>query len=151
MSTDIIMQREGSSLIPTDKFGIDAVANIAFGCFVRVVITQPRNIKFHRLFFGLVNLVFENQTQFATRDGFLDALKVSVGHCDDRSGINGKQFIVPRSISFAAMDNEQFRQFYDQVLTVILEKILPNTNKKELEQQLFDILKEPGPNQLERV
>lgn len=151
MSHNIIMRREGKGLFPIDQLGIDALSRIPDGGSVTAVVTQSRNLRFHKMFFGLLSLVYGNQDQFATMDGLLDAVKVSIGHFDERTSLDGRMFVVPRSISFAKMDNESFRQFYDRALSVILEKVLPNTNKEDLEQAVYDLIREPGPKQLERV
>lgn len=151
MSVELIMQRSSLGLSPVDQIGIEAINKIPFGKEVKAKITQPRNAKFHRLFFGLLNLVYGSQDKYATLEGLLDAVKIAIGHCDELVTLDGKLCMIPRSISWAEMDEASFRQFFDRAVTIIIEKILPGTNKKDLEQAVMDILKEPGPNQLMRA
>jgi hypothetical protein len=49
-------------------------------------------------------------------------------------------YVVPRSISFAAMDQNSFEIVYNKMLEVILTKILPAANKADLEARVHEIL-----------
>lgn len=138
------------ALVCLDEAGEEMLTQLPFDTAFVVKISQPRNSKHHRLFFTLMNEVYKNQTTFATLEGMLDAIKVAIGHCDERVSVTGTKFYVPRSISFAAMDQTAFRQFYDKAVDVILNHILPHTKKADLEQRLCDIMKVPGPDQLNR-
>lgn len=151
MATELMMQRAASGLVPVDQMGMEAMGKIAFGKNVKCVVTQPRNIKFHALFFALLNLVYINQDMYATLEGLLDAVKIAIGHCDELVTLDGKLCMIPRSISWAEMDDLSFRDFFDRAVNIIIEKILPHTSKKDLEQEVFNLLKEPGPEQLMRT
>lgn len=143
----IIMEKTPqNTLAASDAVGSEDISKIPLGEEVFVKITRPRNPRHHRLAFALLNVVFDAQDRYATLDGMLDAIKVAVGHCDERTTLDGKLFIVPRSISFSAMDQTAFKQFYDKMLKVVLENILPHTHKEDLEQQIYNILGERGPN-----
>ncbi len=41
---------------------------------------ERRNPGHHRKFFALLDVVFQTQSKFATKDGLLDALKIALGH-----------------------------------------------------------------------
>ena len=102
------------------------------------------------MYFALLNLVFDAQDTYPTLDGLLDAIKIGLGHCDERTTLDGKLFMVPRSISFASMDQTQFSQFFDRTVNLIITHILPHTTKADLEERVFEVLGEPGPSALER-
>lgn len=145
---DILMMREGLFLKPVDGPGYAAIEEMTRGEELRVKITRFRNPKFHRLFFALINLVYQNQDEFATMEQMLDAIKRAIGYVEERKDLDGQLYYVSKSISFAKMDETSFKQFYNKVLNLILEKILPHIPKKDLEQQIFDLIREPGPDQL---
>ena len=137
-------------LAACDNFGMEELQRLSYGEQFKVKITRPRNVKHHRMAFALLKLVFDNQDQFATLVGLLDAIKIGLGHCDERVTLDGEKFYAPRSISFASMDETTFSQFFDRMVNLIIEKILPHTTKEDLERQVFDILGEGGREQLER-
>ncbi len=74
---------------------------------------------------------------------------LAIGHSEERRTIGGETYFMPRSISFAKMDQTAFRAFFDRAVELIITKIVPIT-KDHLEQRIYDILGEPGPRDLER-
>jgi Protein of unknown function (DUF1367) len=150
MATEIILKKcstnmDGSlyyALLPCDNLSAQALHEMTDGEQVKAVLTRPRNLKFHRLFFGLLQVVFESQNVFPTLEGMLDSIKVALGHFDEIKGFDGTVYIKPRSVSFASMDAKSFREFYDRALDLILTRILPLTEKKDLERRVYEILGE---------
>lgn len=49
----------------------------------------------------------------------------------------GREFIKPGSISFAAMDNDEFERFYNRTLDLILSKYLRGVSHEQLNQELL--------------
>jgi hypothetical protein len=141
------MKRTSNSLIPTDNMGYEQLATIANDELVKVTIVRPRNIRHHRLAFALLQLVFEAQDTYSTLDSMLDAIKLAVGHSTEILGLDGKPHVIPLSISFASLDQNAFKEFYEKMLNVILNKILPNTGRQDLEQRAYEILGEVTPQQ----
>ena len=154
MAHDVMAERREVNGLPalfaTDPVGIDTLREIGMGEMVRCQITRPRNVKHHRMFFALMQVVFQAQTHFATLEGMLDAIKIATGHFEEIKGLDGCLYIKPKSIAFANMGQDSFKEFYNKALDLILTKILPMTDREDLEQAVFDILREPGPNQLRR-
>lgn len=150
---ELVMQREGDALVTTDDAGYSALCTIGFDEFITCRITRPRNIKHHRLFFGVLQEVFKNQDYYATLDAMLDDIKIAVGHFEmvptkfSDTGFKKR----PKSINFAALDQTAFSEFYEKAITFILTEILPRTNRAELEQRVYDILGEPGPQSIDRM
>ncbi len=128
-----------------DQLAIDALAKMQDGEVTHLKITRPRNVRHHRKAFALLNLVFEAQEQYATLEDMLDDIKIALGHCRIFYGMGGAQRIIPSSISFSAMDQTSFEEFYRRMVDLILTKILPHANRADLEQRIFEILGERGP------
>lgn len=145
----IIMIKRKGLLAAEDSYSHEMLARIPDGTPVKVKVTVPRNIKHHRKFFALLNLVFDSQPEpkmFATVDGLLDALKIATGHVREFRDLHGNMHIVPSSISIGAMDQLKFEEFYNQAVNVILERVLPHCPRADIEQQIFNMLGEPGPD-----
>lgn len=105
-------------------------------CF-KLVITIPRNPKHHRKFMALVALVAETSETFDNLDKALCAVKVAAGHCDFIANPEtGELIAVPRSISFANMDQEEFEVFYTNAVNGILKHLLPTMTRIEFDEAL---------------
>ena len=70
----------------------------------------------------------------------MNALKVATGLFDVGKTIDGIPFMIPKSISFAAMSQTEFEQWYDRVVEIITTRIVPNVNSDDLEYQVQEIL-----------
>lgn len=151
--TDLLLVKIEDGLHPTDGAGIETMRLIPENSIVRVRFSVPRNIRHHRMFFALLTVAFEGQTEprlFPTTSHLLDAIKVATGHVREFKDLHGRIHIVPDSISFGRMDQIQFRQWFDAAVDVILTNVLRGTKRRDLEQRIADILHEPGPEQINR-
>lgn len=132
-------------LMPSDAVGMDALKAIAEGSTVTARLTQTRNIRFHRLWFALLQTVFEAQSSFVTLDHMHDAIKLGIGFSEERVDLDGVVHTIPKSISFAKLDEDGFRAFFDRAVDLIITKILPRVSRDDLEDRVFEILGEPRP------
>ena len=162
MATNLILTKRGRTLVAEDRVAIDLIERIKEGQQVRAVVTVPRNLKHHRLFFAMLRLVLDAQMEphtFANENELLETIKIAVGHIEPfyrsvatRNAVTGvlEWTLVKEwkgaSIDFASMDQVEFRTFFDRAVAVILERILPGCKGKELETEIFHMLGERGPN-----
>jgi len=70
--------------------------------------SKPRNLKFHKKFFALLNMVYENQEQYNNIEHLRKDLTISAGYYDLRYNIEGVEVQEAKSISFAKMDDVEF-------------------------------------------
>lgn len=99
----------------------DNLKKIKSNSFIEVEIKSKRNILFHRKFFALLNLVFQNQEQYTNIDHLRKDLTVSSGYYDLRYNIQGEEIKEPKSISFASMDELEFSEYYNRVIDVVVK------------------------------
>lgn len=138
--TEVFLQRRMSALRPIDEAGASALADIPQGEIVRVTIRRPRNLMHHRKFFALIKAIFPHQAHYPTEETLLAAIKVALGYGESVKLHDGRTIIIPSSISFAKMDQGAFDSFYDRALHLILTKILPGVDRKDLDREVADIL-----------
>ena len=129
-------------LVPLDDMDWEVKKQLRLGTDVRVHVTMPRNIKFHRKFFALLNITLDNlpeatqqQLRITTTNRLLDVLKIRMGFYDIVQ-IDGRNVLELHSISFAKMDEYAFWKFYDQAVTEILSFFLKGTDRNELLQEV---------------
>jgi hypothetical protein len=140
MAFDVLLNREGNRLVAIDAIDADAILSIKQGETVCATIRRPRNVKHHRKLWALLNVIFENQSRFATKHDLLSAMKIATGLYDEGRTIDGIPFIEPKSISFTSMDQADFEEWYARAVEVIVTKILPGASREDIEQEVMSIL-----------
>lgn len=138
----------GVTVHAVKKFGalraIDAQSEeelraIPDGETLRLEITRPskRSIRHHRLLFSLLHVTAE-QVGWSVENLLLWS-KIAAGHADIVHDRNGEVTALPRSISFAKMDQKEFNAFFDLVVTAILERLLPpGTPRNDLVSEVYE-------------
>lgn len=136
--------RSLTGLSAYDETGREVLRGYKQGDLIRVKTTRVRNPGHHRLFFALLNLVFENQERYASVEHLLTALKVQLGHCDTIILGDGEVVYCPKSISFSKMDQDEFATFYDKAVDVICQHFLPGVKFEDLKREVLEIVDPQG-------
>lgn len=135
---EIYCKATSLGLVPLDDNERAQYNQLRLGCDVRVTITMPRNIRFHRKFFALLNIVLDNlpeslqsQRHISSVESLLSAIKIDMGYYEIVN-IDGRNVIKLKSISFAKMDEAAFSRFYDLAVDDILKNYLCGTGRNAL-------------------
>jgi hypothetical protein len=122
-------------LIPASGSEFDKLqeAKLKEGEMYEVEIRKPRNIDFHRKYFALINLCFENQETFNNADELRAFLTMKSGYFKRIETPTGTMYL-PESISFAKMDNIAFEDFYNKSIQSVLDFL--GCDKDDLIQQI---------------
>lgn len=140
MATDLIMRRGLSGLMPATAQAEEAIRELPIGADFKVTVKRGRNIQHHKLYWALVSLIHQNQSRYMTVENVSDALKIMVGHCEMMQLRNGQEIRVPKSISFAKMDQTEFNKFFERIKTLVITQILPGVTKAQLEHEIADMI-----------
>jgi len=122
MKIHLVKQLNGSFL-PAYASDHDKAKRIKSGAMVDCEIKQPRNLAFHKKFFALINMVYQNQPEDATIDNIEHLRKYLIkraGFYDTIHTPTGTIFEA-KSISFAKMEQEDFDKLYGAVLDAIVK------------------------------
>jgi len=130
-----IFKRSFSGFEPIDDNAKSMLKKYKFGDEAEIEIKQKRNVKFHRLFFAMINLTYNNQDITDDRNDFREAVIIHAGYYRLQKQIDGSEIKRAESISFAKMDNITFSELYSKVFDVCL-KIL-GCKSEELEDELL--------------
>lgn len=105
---------------PDDDRSRDVLKGIALGSLLEVELKRPRNLQFHRLYWKLCSVISESVPGFETAENVSDVLKIATGHY---TMVRGKTdtYRLPKSISFAKMDQAEFSAFFERCCRVICE------------------------------
>lgn len=136
-------RRVGETLVlqPDDVWTADRITDFLKADRPIMVKTETaRNIKQHKLAWGLAHKIAENSEVFDTAEQVMAELKRKTGHFDLVQAItqNGEliQCIELRSISFAAMKQEDFEPWFERVLDVVVAEIWPSLTKLKIRAEL---------------
>ena len=118
--TVLYLKRVGNALLPDGDESVSALSAIPFCKSLKAEIKQPRNPAFHRLFFSICRRIGDgvgcSEEQIAT------VFKLATGHYDIIRSKRHGELKIPKSISFAAMDDTKFREFFDKCIVVAFEE-----------------------------
>ena len=133
----VLLQKHLNSLHATDEEGERMLQRLVAGELVEVDLRRPRNLKHHRLFYALMSLVWANVDHdvYPTIDSLIVRMKIDTGHRTEMRFPTEGGFVtayIPRSISFAAMAQDEFDAFFRRCTDWVLETVLPGNTNEEL-------------------
>jgi len=124
--------------VPVYDSDFELAKKIKTGEIKAVTFSNPRSLQFHKKFFAMIKLVFENQNRYTSQEGILIELKLRLKWYDLHVSIDGKETLVPRSISFEKMEQHEFEKFYLDSVNCILQSGLIQINKEEIEENIIN-------------
>ena len=136
---DIYCRVTPYGLVPLYDSDHDLKQRLRVGSTVRCRVSLPRNYRFHKKFFALVRLTFDNlpvpvleRWNIRTEDDMLRRFKRDLGYFSSTLNEAGEREVEYRSISFSAMDEEEFERFYDDCVNLVLYSYIPGINRQDL-------------------
>jgi hypothetical protein len=131
---DILVQCHLGTLRPVDEAGRVALGK-KHGKTLKVTYSEPRNLAFHNKFFKMLDIILQNQDHYQNIEQLLFVCKLGIGHADyvqTRQGVVG----IPKSISFAKMDADEFQAFYDKAVNWMISEVIPGLARKDLDAEV---------------
>ena len=149
---NLFLTKVNLGLIPADIDSEIEYRKIKLGATVKVKITNPRNIQFHRKYFALLNFAFEhwtppeldsnkwNITPEKSFDRFRKDLIIMAGYYDATHRLDGSVRIEAKSISFANMTADNFAELYSNTIDAVLKHILTNYSRDDLDDTVEQLM-----------
>ena len=117
-----LTKNENGQFIPAFNSDYESAKKIKSGETVEATIVRPRNIKFHRKFFALLNMGFSNQEKYACFEDYRAVFIMKTGNYKVIETDKGVVYL-PKSISFAAMDELEFAELYSKLIDVLIKEL----------------------------
>jgi len=124
-----MIKRPDGMLEPAEHFEND-LDYIATGEEVSVTVKKSRNIKFHRKFFEMLNVAFENQDKVETKKAFRSTVLIMAGYFK-MVEYDGHKYPLADSIAFSKCDDIEFREIYSKCVDAILKYFCDIEEKAE--------------------
>ena len=104
--------------------------------YFEIKYTKRRNVKFHRKFFALLKIAYENQSDYRLMEDLRRDLVITSGHYEEvLNAITGEVYKIAKSISFHNMDETEFSLIYEDVKNVIIRWL--GVSNEDLETELL--------------
>jgi len=148
--TEIFLRKVQGVLIPSSESDTETLSTIANGETIRADIKRPRNIKYHRKYFALLDVLFDIFTPeiaehkgkpvIKNRERFRHDIAIATGHYELVVNIKGEVRAEAKSISFAAMDETAFAQLYSLTIDYGLLHIAKGKTREQIDNWTSTIL-----------
>ena len=152
--TDVIMRKVmlagRQCLVPVDHRGFEYMSRIRDNRDVGIKVKQHRNPRQHRLFFAIVDFVKvhavdeNSESLFAhvSEKGIRAAIMTLLGRCTLWHDVaNNRWFTEPDSIQYAAMDDTEFRKFFQEAVDLICQHWMPaGTVPEDVHRHLIELV-----------
>lgn len=136
---DIFCKVTPCGLVPLHDSDLDLKKRLRVGSVVRCKVSNPRNYEHHKKFFALVRPTFDNlplplveKWNIRNEYDMLRRFKRDLGYFTNTINEYGEHEIEYLSISFAAMEQYEFEQFYNQCIDLVLFKYIKGIDKQDL-------------------
>lgn len=128
--------------MPNTDMDYEHKQKLKLGQVYSVEIRQPRNYKFHKKYFALLNLVWDNLPEHLTRsfkrfENFRETIQMQAGWYEMYVNHKGNQIYKPKSISFAKMSEDEFEEMYSAIIDIILRDYITGMDREELEMEII--------------
>ena len=110
---------QNGRIIPEYSSDYEKLGKIKSNTSYKVTIVQPRNSGFHKKFFAMLNMVYENQEAYNNPETLREELTKAAGYYTEVRAIDGRMERKADSISFASMDQLEFENYYKAVWDVV--------------------------------
>ena len=116
-----LVKKNDNTLAPAYNSDYDKLKKLKVGEEYKCEVRQPRNLKFHRKFFALINMVLDNQEQYTDADKLRNDLVVEAGFSETWADLHGVIQVRAKSLSFGSMTEDEFQNVYDRVIDVVVK------------------------------
>ena len=141
----IHLKKTHKGLVPASQNDQELFEKLSSKKTLRANIVVPRNYKFHKKFFAMIGVVWDNlpenlTTGYGKKDNFRYELTMRAGFREQWITHKGAPMWRPESISFAKMSEEDFSELYNKVLDDVVQNFIPGLEKTALENEIMSFL-----------
>lgn len=134
-----VIKYSGGILSPASDLDAEELTQLKTGELFEVQIKRFRNPAFHRKVFAFLNFCFahwQGEREFlderAQFEVFRSHLTVLAGYYDSFYNIKGEVRVEAKSISFGAMSEQEFREYYSALIRAAMRHIFKTNDEATL-------------------
>lgn len=147
---DLGFTRGQNGLVPDGEDAAEWFARVKPGARVIAKVSVPRNYRFYRKFFGMLNVAYSNwdKPEITTPHGvvqcsfevFRNDVTVLAGYHELTCNTKGSWRMAAKSIAFHKMDEDEFQRLYSAVVDVILARFLTNWTGEDMDRAVENFI-----------
>lgn len=139
-----LIKQFNNALHPATHADVEKLKKVRAGEGIIVNYRKPRNFKFHNKYFALLNYAFDvwepsDDTPAKNFDRFREEVTMASGYYRVVPSIKGDTRYIAKSISFAAMDENEFQELYEKSVSFLLKYVLKNYTREDLDNVLANL------------
>jgi len=116
----LLVKKTTKGLLPMYESDYANYVKIPMNEEFEIEYVKKRNLKFHKKYFALLKLAFENQSDYRILEDMRRDLIITAGWYNEVINlIDGEVLKVAKSISFSSMDEVEFSELYQKTKDVI--------------------------------
>lgn len=148
--TCVYLIKKNGFLIPSSECDQENIALMTDGKTYKCEFSSPRNIRFHRRYFALLDVLFnifdpepvshKGEVAIKNRERFRKDIAIATGHYELVVNIKGECKAEAKSISFASMDETKFSELYSRTIDYGLLRIAKGKTKEEIDNWVAQIM-----------
>lgn len=148
--TCVYLIKKNGFLIPSSECDQENIALMTDGKTYKCEFSSPRNIRFHRRYFALLDVLFnifdpepvshKGEVAIKNRERFRKDIAIATGHYELVVSIKGECKAEAKSISFASMDETKFSELYSRTIDYGLLRIAKGKTKEEIDNWVAQIM-----------
>jgi hypothetical protein len=149
--SELALMRTMSGLVPATEEDSEILSRLKSGDVIRADFKKMRNPKFHRKFFALLKVGFDAWEPAEKEFKGLPVQKnfnrfrkdciIAAGYYDVVSNLKGEVRAEAKSMSFGNMEEDDFSKLYSAVADVLLQRVLTNYTRDDLDQVVENVLR----------
>lgn len=116
-----LTKQPNGSYIPSYESDYEHSRKIKAGTEVKA--TKPRNVKFLRKAFALLDLGQDNQDKYDNIELYRKIITIRAGYYTEVIDKKGDTHLIPDSLSFDNMNEEKFEKWFEATLNVIAKDL----------------------------
>jgi hypothetical protein len=131
-SSTILMRRLGGLLYPAEDKAAEILRRIPPRMPIAVRVLRHRSPEQTALYWRCLERVVEATGRWRTPEELHLALKVATGRVDVVRLLDGRRVLVPESIAFDQMTQDEASAYFDAALRVVCDEIMGGISVEEL-------------------
>ena len=131
-SSTILMRRIGDFLLPAEDKALETLRRIPPRVPIAVRVLRHRSPEQTALYWRCLEHVVEATGRWHAAEELHLALKVATGRVDVVQLLDGRKVLVPESIAFDQMTQDEASAYFDAALKIVCDELMGGVTVEEL-------------------
>lgn len=142
MAQEVLFTKtQDGRIAPADGLSAEQIDGLSVGQVYGATIKKKRNVKHLRKYWALMSAVFPHQAFYPTVKKLERGVKRALGLTEEvLNPVTMEYETDTGSIAFDKMEQDEFSEYYDRSVDLILTRIVPGVGREDLERQVLEIL-----------